>query len=99
MLLFGIPTNSSRNFLHEYNAMRVGAILEKGSDTLKVRRRKGNKDTLLGDDDMPIPSGEGALVPFLAGADRPCGPCREHERRTARGSFRKSVRGRRYAGR
>jgi uncharacterized protein YhaN len=69
-LLFGIPTNSSRNFLHEYNAMRVGALLEKGSDTLKVRRRKGNKDTLLGDDDTPIPSGEGALAPFLAGADR-----------------------------
>jgi uncharacterized protein YhaN len=69
-LLFGIPPNSSRNFLHEYNAMRVGALLEKGSDTLKMRRRKGNKDTLLGDDDMPIPSGEGALAPFLAGADR-----------------------------
>ncbi|WP_044590038.1 YhaN family protein [Bradyrhizobium sp. LTSPM299] len=69
-LLFGIPTNSSRNFLHEYNTMRVGALLEKGSDTLKVRRRKGNKDTLLGDDDTPISSGEGALAPFLAGADR-----------------------------
>lgn len=69
-LLFGIPSNSPRNFLHEYNAMRVGAILEKGSETLKVRRRKGNKDTLLGDDDMPILSGEGALAPFLAGADR-----------------------------
>jgi uncharacterized protein YhaN len=69
-LLFGIPPNSSRNFLHEYNAMRVGALLGKGTDTLKVRRRKGNKDTLLGDDDMPIPSGEGALAPFLAGADR-----------------------------
>ena len=69
-LLFGIPANSSRNFLHEYNAMRVGALLEKGSDTLKVRRRKGNKDTLLGDDEAPIPSGEGALAPFLAGADR-----------------------------
>lgn len=69
-LLFGIPPNSSRNFLHEYNAMRVGALLEKGSDTLKVRRRKGNKDTLLGADEMPIPSGEGALAPFLAGADR-----------------------------
>ncbi|MCK1335766.1 AAA family ATPase [Bradyrhizobium sp. 38] len=69
-LLFGIPANSSRNFLHEYNAMRVGALLEKGNDTLKVRRRKGNKDTLLGDDDTPIPSGEGALAPFLAGADR-----------------------------
>jgi uncharacterized protein YhaN len=69
-LLFGIPANSSRNFLHEYNAMRVGALLEKGSNTLKVRRRKGNKDTLLGDDDTSIPSGEGALAPFLAGADR-----------------------------
>jgi len=69
-LLFGIPANSSRNFLHDYNAMRVSALLEKGGDTLKVRRRKGNKDTLLGDDDMPIPSGEGALAPFLAGADR-----------------------------
>ena len=69
-LLFGIPPNSPRNFLHEYNAMRVGAILEKGGDTLKVRRRKGNKDTLLAEDDMPISSGEGALAPFLAGADR-----------------------------
>jgi uncharacterized protein YhaN len=69
-LLFGIPANSPRNFLHEYNTMRVGALLEKGNDTLKVRRRKGNKDTLLGDDDTPIPSGEGALAPFLAGADR-----------------------------
>jgi uncharacterized protein YhaN len=69
-LLFGIPANSLRNFLHEYNVMRVGALLEKGSDTLKVRRRKGNKDTLLSDDDMPIPSGERALAPFLAGADR-----------------------------
>jgi uncharacterized protein YhaN len=69
-LLFGIPPSSPRNFLHEYNAMRVGAILEKGSDTLKVRRRKGKKDTLLGEDDMPISSGEGALAPFLGGADR-----------------------------
>lgn len=69
-LLFGIPANSSRNFLHEYNAMRVGALLEKGRDTLKLRRRKGNKDTLLGDDDTPIPLGDGALAPFLAGADR-----------------------------
>jgi uncharacterized protein YhaN len=69
-LLFGIPANSPRNFLHEYNAMRVGALLEKGIDTLKVRRRKGNKDTLLGDEDTPILSGEGALAPFLAGADR-----------------------------
>ncbi|MGL9623021.1 AAA family ATPase [Bradyrhizobium sp. U531] len=69
-LLFGIPANSSRNFVHEYNTMRVGALLEKGDNTLKVRRRKGNKDTLLGSDDTPLPSGEGALAPFLAGTDR-----------------------------
>jgi uncharacterized protein YhaN len=69
-LFFGIPPNSPRNFLHEYGAMRVGATLEKGSDALKVRRRKGNKDTLLSEQDIPMPSGDGALAPYLAGADR-----------------------------
>jgi uncharacterized protein YhaN len=69
-LLFGIPANSPRNFLHEYAAMRVGAILEKGGDALRVRRRKGNKDTLLSEHDLPVPSGEGTLAPYLAGADR-----------------------------
>jgi uncharacterized protein YhaN len=69
-LLFGIPPNSPRNFLHEYGAMRVGATLERGGDTLKVRRRKGNKDTLLSEQDVPLPSGESALAPYLAGADR-----------------------------
>ena len=69
-LLFGIPSNSPRNFLHEYNVMRVGATLEKGGNALKIRRRKGNKDTLLSESDVPLPSGEGALVPFLVGADR-----------------------------
>ena len=69
-LLFGIPSNSPRNFLHEYGAMRIGATLERGADTLTLRRRKGNKDTLLSEQDMPFPSGEGALAPYLAGADR-----------------------------
>src|SRR5437016_7219955 len=69
-LLFTIPPNSPRNFLHEYSAMRVGATLEKGSDTLKIRRRKGKSDTLLSELDLPVPSGEGALAPYLAGADR-----------------------------
>jgi uncharacterized protein YhaN len=50
--------------------MRVGATLEKGGDALQVRRRKGNKDTLLSEQDMPIPSGEGALASYLVGADR-----------------------------
>jgi uncharacterized protein YhaN len=69
-LYFGIPANSPFNFLHGYGAMRVGATLERGGDTLTVRRRKGNKDTLLSEHDLPIPSGEGALAPYLADADR-----------------------------
>jgi uncharacterized protein YhaN len=69
-LLFGIPSNSPHNFLHDYGAMRVGAILEKGGDALTVRRRKGKKDTLLSERELPISSGEGALAPYLAGADR-----------------------------
>jgi len=69
-LLFGIPSNSPRNFLHDYGAMRIGATLEKGGQVLKVRRRKGNKDTLLSDQDLPILSGEGALALYLSGADR-----------------------------
>ena len=58
-LLFGIPSNSPRNFLHEYGAMRVGATLEKGGDALKVRRRKGNKDTLLSEQRPAHPIGRG----------------------------------------
>lgn len=69
-LLFGIPSNSPHNFLHDYSTMRIGATLEKAGDTLTVRRRKGKKDTLLSDHDLPIPLGEGALAPYLAGADR-----------------------------
>ena len=69
-LLFGIPQNSPRNFLHEYSAMRIGATLEKGRDMLKIRRRKGKNDTLLCERDLPIASGEGALAPYLGGADR-----------------------------
>ncbi len=49
--------------------MRVGAVLENGGKTLEVRRRKGNKDTLLTADEVPVAAGTGALVPFLAGAD------------------------------
>ena len=69
-LLFGIPSNSPHNFLHEYGAMRVGAALEKDSQVLSIRRRKGNKETLITEEEVPVPTGEGALAPFLAGADR-----------------------------
>jgi uncharacterized protein YhaN len=68
-LLFGISNNSPYNFLHDYGSMRIGAILENGGKTLEVRRRKGNKGTLLTIDDVPIAGGNGALATFLSGAD------------------------------
>ncbi|MCA1791000.1 MAG: AAA family ATPase, partial [Thioalkalivibrio sp.] len=69
-LLFGIQAQSSYNFMHDYKDMRIGALLENGADSLEFRRRKGNKDTLLGPDDLALAGGELVLQPFLAGADR-----------------------------
>ena len=69
-LLFGIPRNTPLNFLHANPEMRVGAVLQDHHETLEVRRRKGNRDTLLTPEETPIPMGEGALAPFLAGANR-----------------------------
>ena len=69
-ILFGIPHNSPYNFIHEYASLRVGGVFQHGQDTLEVRRRKGNKDTLLGADELPFPSGGSALAPFLGGADQ-----------------------------
>src|SRR3954447_15023306 len=69
-LLFGIPHNSPYNFVHDYGVMRVGGVLEHEGKILEVRRRKGNKDTLLAPDDNPLASGDGSLAPFLGGADR-----------------------------
>lgn len=69
-LLFGIAGNSPYNFLHDYGSMRISAVLENGGKTLEVRRRKGNKDTLLTANEVPIAGGDSALAPFLAGADQ-----------------------------
>lgn len=69
-LLFGIPHNSPYNFIHDYASMRIGGLLKHAQDSLDVRRRKGNKETLLGPDELPLPLGESALAPFLGGADQ-----------------------------
>ncbi|MGY3473804.1 AAA family ATPase [Bradyrhizobium ottawaense] len=82
-LLFGIPGQSSRNFLHENTALRIGAALERDGALLSIRRRKGNKDTLLGPDDLPLAAGDGLLAPLLGGMDRAffCRMfCLDHER-------------------
>lgn len=69
-LLFGIPATSPRNFLHDYAAMRIGAVLDVDGKALEIRRRKGNKDTLLGANDLPLPVGDGALAGPLGGVSR-----------------------------
>ena len=69
-LLFGIPTHSPYNFLHDYSSMRIGAELENSTLSIEVHRRKGNKDTLLGTDGSPIVGGESSLKPYLVGADQ-----------------------------
>lgn len=69
-LLFGIPGQTPLNFLHDYSKLRIGAALERDGERLVVRRRKGNRDTLLDASDRPLASGQDTLVLFLAGADR-----------------------------
>ncbi len=69
-LLFGIPERSPYGFLHGYDAMRVGAVLENGADRLEFQRRKSRRDTILGPDGEMLPGDERLLVPFLGGADR-----------------------------
>ncbi len=65
-LLFGIPARSTDAFGFEARELRIKATLENAlGDEITVIRRKGNKDTLLGRDERPIP--DSALAPFLRG--------------------------------
>ena len=50
--------------------MRVGAVLENGSDCFEFQRRKTRRDMILGPDGDPLPGDERLLTPFLGGADR-----------------------------
>ncbi|MBC6416629.1 MAG: AAA family ATPase, partial [Rhodospirillales bacterium] len=69
-LLFGIPERSPYSFLHGYDTMRIGAVLENGGNCIEFQRRKGRRDRILGPDGEPLPGDEGVLEPFLGGADR-----------------------------
>jgi len=87
-MLFGIPHNSTRNFIHDYNTMRIGTLLEDERGQLEIRRRKGNRDTIIDNNGIPFPAGESGLASFLAGTDRAFFIrmfCLDHERLHAGG--------------
>ena len=64
-LLFGFPKSSAYDFRFAAPLLRVGGTLEHAGQTLTLRRRKGNKDTLLDDAEAPI--GDGPLRAMLQG--------------------------------
>ncbi|MBM3493400.1 MAG: hypothetical protein FJX72_03610, partial [Armatimonadetes bacterium] len=68
-LLFGIPGQTDDDYLHQYGAMRIGAVLARGDGAVgHFVRRKGNKDTLLDADGSPVI--EDRVRDFLGGMDR-----------------------------
>lgn len=67
-LLFGIETRSSYDFLHPYSDMRIGALIEHGSDKLDFIRTKARTKTLQTFTGLPLPDNE--LSPFLGQLDR-----------------------------
>ena len=69
-LLFGIPKNTSFNFLFDNKGLRIGATLHNGSKTnsLSFQRKKGTKETILDEQNNPLPTS--ILYEFLHGIDR-----------------------------
>ncbi len=68
-LLFGIPSQSTDNFLHEHKNLRLlGQIENRAGERLTFQRRKGNKKTLLDESGNPLP--DAALLPFLSSVDQ-----------------------------
>ncbi|MGB3865827.1 MAG: AAA family ATPase, partial [Xanthobacteraceae bacterium] len=68
-LLFGFGARTAYNFRHDNNALRIGGILRHSDGRqLAIRRRKGNKNTLLDDADKTLP--DDTLTPWLGGIAR-----------------------------
>jgi uncharacterized protein YhaN len=65
-LLYGIPSNTPDNFQHDNVRLRISGRLRHSDGTdITFIRRKGNKHTLLGLDEKPLP--DSALDKFLGG--------------------------------
>lgn len=67
-LLFGIEKRSAYGFLHDYSAMRIGAVLEIAGQEHTIARIKRTSGSLLGADDQPLP--ESILTHALGSIDR-----------------------------
>ncbi|EAU40481.1 hypothetical protein FP2506_04611 [Fulvimarina pelagi HTCC2506] len=70
-LLFGFPHQKTHDFLHRADALRIAAtIAARDGSELAFRRRRGNKATLLADDDTETPLRDDTLASFLGGLNR-----------------------------
>jgi uncharacterized protein YhaN len=68
-LLYGIPHITSDSFQHDNQKLRIGGRLCHSDGTeLRLIRRKGQKNTLLGFDERPLP--DAALSQLLAGVSQ-----------------------------
>lgn len=67
-LLFGIETRSRYNFLHPHSEMRLGALIEDGSNKLDFIRNKARTKTLQSAAGAPL--SDNALTSFLGQIDR-----------------------------
>src|SRR5262249_45452636 len=69
-LLFGFPARTPDDFIHPYDQLRVGAVLEHSDGrVLEVIRRKANKNPLRGPDDAEVVPAE-QLERLLGGLDQ-----------------------------
>ena len=67
-LLFGIETRSRYSFLHGYNEMRLGALIEQGDSSLDFIRSKARSKTLQTADGAALP--DSTLTPYLGQIER-----------------------------
>lgn len=67
-LLFGIPVNSPRGFLHPLKELRLGASIGNASEFLEFHRAKAQKQTLRSPLNTILP--DATLTAFLGTADR-----------------------------
>ncbi|HBV62698.1 MAG TPA: hypothetical protein DEF45_06710 [Rhodopirellula sp.] len=57
-LLYGFPTSTDDNFLHDYKKLRIGATVSDGGQSLTFLRKKGKIGTLLDENQNSIDEGK-----------------------------------------